>query len=368
REATLALTAFALYRAARVWLPPPQALCAMLGAFWTPHLLWEFQRASSHTLALVAMGAVTLWLWARMRTRPARRRDIVVFGTALGLGFLSKYNFAVIPLALLVAGGLAPRVWIGALAIASVMVAWPLVEIARVPEVALASAGKLDFEAGHWAAARLRAGGVLLREGAAVLLLPLIGALILHGRPLAPSVWRGPALASAGITAALVVGGGLVDTSARWLFPATLPMLLALYAAPSPTPWRRRLFLAFSAALLSAALVASYATRTADDTRQRADFAALADRLAPWGTAERVVIGDHTLAGNLAYARPALRVLADQSFHADPGGAALALTPATQDAEALRTPFAGPWREVGRLAHTLSDGETLTLTIWVRDP
>ncbi|WP_457582688.1 ArnT family glycosyltransferase [Ensifer canadensis] len=78
------------------------ALIAMLGVLTLPPIFLLAQRDLSHTVA--ALFAVSLFLYGFLRTlaRPSLAAYVLT-GLAVGIGFISKYNFALVPAAAVLA-------------------------------------------------------------------------------------------------------------------------------------------------------------------------------------------------------------------------------------------------------------------------
>jgi lipopolysaccharide core galacturonosyltransferase RgtB len=67
-----------------------------------PTYSYEFNRDLSHSVLVAAMASITCYLFVRL-LRQERPADYLLFGVAIGLGFLSKYNFAFFLSALILA-------------------------------------------------------------------------------------------------------------------------------------------------------------------------------------------------------------------------------------------------------------------------
>ncbi|MGQ4272950.1 ArnT family glycosyltransferase [Terrihabitans sp. B22-R8] len=91
-------------------LPARMAAGAM---FTIPQLAWESQRALTHTIIVLAMAAITLFVLVRV-LRDGRVADYALLGLCIGLGALSKYNFGLGALAMIAAAAsvreLRPRI------------------------------------------------------------------------------------------------------------------------------------------------------------------------------------------------------------------------------------------------------------------
>ena len=77
---------------------------AALALFFAPQIAWESQRDLSHTVLASSLAAATLYSLFRLLDRP-RFLNYFLFGLCCGLGFLSKYNFSLWILGLLIAAG-----------------------------------------------------------------------------------------------------------------------------------------------------------------------------------------------------------------------------------------------------------------------
>ena len=67
-----------------------------------PTYSYEFNRDLSHSVLVTAMASITCYLFVRLLRRE-RTSDYLLLGASIGLGFLSKYNFAFFLLALMLA-------------------------------------------------------------------------------------------------------------------------------------------------------------------------------------------------------------------------------------------------------------------------
>ncbi len=90
------------YKAARLWVKEPLwAVIAVLGLLTIPQISFEAQRDLTHTVAVVF--ATSLFLYGMART--LTRGDLAAYaitGLALGIGLISKYNFALFGLAAII--------------------------------------------------------------------------------------------------------------------------------------------------------------------------------------------------------------------------------------------------------------------------
>jgi 4-amino-4-deoxy-L-arabinose transferase-like glycosyltransferase len=77
-------------------------LLATLGLFLTPQFFWQAQRDLTHTTATLLLVNLTLIAALKTLERPTTGRYLAL-GAAVGFGMLTKYNFAVVVLALMFA-------------------------------------------------------------------------------------------------------------------------------------------------------------------------------------------------------------------------------------------------------------------------
>jgi 4-amino-4-deoxy-L-arabinose transferase-like glycosyltransferase len=76
---------------------------ATLSLFLIPQIVWESYRTLSNTVLATFMAALTLLMFLRLNEKP-NYANYILFGTAAGLGMLSKYNYAIFLVALIAAG------------------------------------------------------------------------------------------------------------------------------------------------------------------------------------------------------------------------------------------------------------------------
>jgi 4-amino-4-deoxy-L-arabinose transferase-like glycosyltransferase len=75
---------------------------AAASLLFIPQIAWESQRDLNHTVLAATLAAATFFCFLRLRTRPDWVR-YVVFGLCVGFGLLSKFNYALLFLALVLA-------------------------------------------------------------------------------------------------------------------------------------------------------------------------------------------------------------------------------------------------------------------------
>jgi Dolichyl-phosphate-mannose-protein mannosyltransferase len=293
------------------------AAAAALSLAFLPNVLWEFQRASSHSIALLAAVTWTLWAWFRLMSHQ-RAADWLMLGLIVGLSGLSKANFWAVPAGLILASiGYWPRRvgWRGpvmAVAVAALIVAVPYGWAAMNPDQSLASVHKFyQPDMGRWP--WLVGLGLLAGSVVAALVLPaLIGgaiwALGARGRMVgwsdAARLLLRASVLPLGVAVLLVIAFDVTKIQARWLVPVYIFLTAAVFArlgaSLSPRAFRSIPVLAVVCAavtVIGMTQIRLEGGRTA--TLDLAPLSLLADRLAP----DRIE-GDYFLAGNLEILEP----------------------------------------------------------------
>jgi len=102
KNSFLCLTYLALFRLLRSHYDREVAGLATLSLLLLPQIGWESQRALSHSVLATAMASITLLLFYRLI---ATRSPwfYFLFGVAVALGILSKFNYIILPVAMLIA-------------------------------------------------------------------------------------------------------------------------------------------------------------------------------------------------------------------------------------------------------------------------
>ncbi|MDT8854484.1 glycosyltransferase family 39 protein [Paracoccaceae bacterium Fryx2] len=93
KASILSATLFCIFRFLRGSGIAAAAACiGTLSLGLMPDILWESQRALTHSVLAVCLSAVALLTFLRV-AQHGRRIDYLVFGAVLGLGVISKFNF-----------------------------------------------------------------------------------------------------------------------------------------------------------------------------------------------------------------------------------------------------------------------------------
>jgi 4-amino-4-deoxy-L-arabinose transferase-like glycosyltransferase len=97
------------FLAAREILPNARlAALATAGLLFFPQIAWESQRDQSHLVLATAFAAATLWIYVRL-LKTGQLRWFFLSGIAAALGFLAKYNYMLLPAALICASLFSPQ-------------------------------------------------------------------------------------------------------------------------------------------------------------------------------------------------------------------------------------------------------------------
>lgn len=326
KNVMIAATYLAVFAAFARFLPQRLAVFGALSLMLVPNILWEGQRANTHSTAMCLMMAVFLWTLAGC-LHTGRWRDYLVLGMALGLGALSKYNFALYAGPLVLAGILQPRTraaflkprLLAALGVAFALIALPYLWIWTHAEAAMGSARKL-YQPGAvdgvpvWLSG-LGEYGAALAAGLGVVALAA-GAMRWRGRAtpekLAPQadafialMWGGFAISVlAGVLGVLLAGVSTLQV--RWLLPQFM------LGAPVLMIWgvrhlgaRGRVWLLACVALLGGLALAAMADlrlRGAGSDSLRVDLLAQEIEARVYGPPQ--IRADFYYAGNLRFHRP----------------------------------------------------------------
>jgi 4-amino-4-deoxy-L-arabinose transferase-like glycosyltransferase len=298
------------------------AAVAALSLSLLPAVVWEGQRALTHSMLALFMAVLAANVFAGA-LRTGRWWDHLALGAVLGLGAISKLNFALWPLGLVAAAVVLPewrgrlRPWrlIVALGVGAAVVAPVGLWMLWNPELAASSVRKLEVADGGTAARMLGTGDLFMAALSFLgLALLVLGGFVLvrRGQGNWPPVAR--LLVAASGFSVVILWLGLLASAAtevaeRWLLP------LGWAVVPVTTVWllpslggRGRRGLAWTAGgvwLLVVPLL-PYASLV-DPGYRGANFGPLIDRLRARAAEERLVqVDSQWVAGNLAYLAPDL--------------------------------------------------------------
>ncbi len=332
KNAALAGTCLAVFFLLRTAHLPRLAGPATVALMLVPQFAWESQRALTHSVLATCLAALTCLVFVT-RTLPGKRGGWLFFGLLAGLGMLSKFNYAFVPPALLLAalsmrefrGGLRPGGILLAGIVAVLVTALPVRWMLANPDLVTGSRGKLDIvETGGFDPSVAAQGiGATLLAATLFLALPLVVTGFLHFRhrgkkrsggrrlpPLDRFLWRAAAIGLV-LVALVVVASGATSVKDRWMQPvlfAVAPLLaLWLFARAGDLARRGMLRAAAAAAVLVLVMLpveALYGT-PGSPSRRAAPLAGLVAQLeAAFPDAGVMVADKEWLAGNLALQRP----------------------------------------------------------------
>jgi len=313
-----------LYATLRTRHTPYAAGLAVLSLLLLPQVSWEAQRALTHSILVSLASVLTLAaVWQILRA--PRAWGFVLLGLAMAVGGLSKYNYAVVPAAMILAALTVPDTrrailspWLAvSFGLAAALLARPMLWIAENPDLALASAHKLQMTAEGSAAviAVTGIGALALAVLGFVAPLALVSAALwvfhrLHDSAPAPDdlsrfIARTILWALTLITL-IILTSGSTNIKDRWLQP------ILIFSAPLVTLWllprieqvgaRRLVQVSAALALLIAVVMVHY--NMAGRAYRAAPFATLTPQIIAHIPADGAIVAPVWVAGNMAYQAP----------------------------------------------------------------
>ena len=312
---------------------------------------WSLHQAFTHSALLLAASAAFVWAALRVDEAPRAAR-FALLGLVAGLGLLSKYNFLLIALPLVLAAGLDPsrrrRFYRSGLLLAlliALVIAWPHLTWFRAQGAAYADTASvtLGLEGAH--AARAASGvGALLAAGL-TFLAPFGLLAAWRWRRVRPALAEPERflMATTGVALAILLAGivliGVSEVSVRYLIPALLPAFVALASATirgggGPLLLRASGIVAALILMLRTIAALVPAPPFCDDCWDFVPYGTLTDRLAEVTPPGSVYLArEENTAGNLVQAFPDARVLS------------LNLIPAMNPTDGTRRPCYYVWSE-----------------------
>ncbi|MDI3338655.1 glycosyltransferase family 39 protein [Defluviimonas aestuarii] len=311
----LAATSMAVFAVFRPFGPPAIAGAAALSLGLLPEISWEAQRALTHSALVLLMSALTL-IAVRRVMKDGRWASYVLLGLTLGFGMLSKHNYHLLWIAILLAVVTDrefraamnwPRLLLSA-AIAVLIVLPYIYWVIGHPERATGSVQKLGLTDLGFFSARLQGiadlAGMLVGFFALAILW-LAPAVILkrkqirlghsdHARYLSRVVVSGFI-----VVLLLVVVGGVTNIRGRWIMPLLWPSVPLVIVSLWPLlSTRGRQYLTFSFAVLWLAVMAALTMVTSyRDAEFRTAYAQLPEDLP-------IICAQTWVLGNLAVIAP----------------------------------------------------------------
>lgn len=364
--ATYALTFDGLRRL----VAPRVAIAATLALLLLPNVSWEGQRAGSHSIAMLAMIGLTLNVLSRRIALSRQNKHAIshaiALGCALGLGGLTKFNFWLFPLPLLLIAGIFPEIrkalWrkdllataLVALVILSAPMGWVLTHM----DHATSTSRTLYHAPAVEGLPRPLLGVItmLVETFAALALLLLI--LLIFRLPYArrvialgsaPTLSRwliGAGLLTLILITPAVIGFGVTDVQARWLIPVLIPMAIGLmiWIFPTLTPRLQRIFFWVCTGLAMLIIVALADTRlrgAGSDSLDIETLAAILETELPESAAPITVISyNFYYPGNLKYLRPDWVALPSEPGGTVPEGLERIVVIAINDPQSVRARLA----------------------------
>jgi hypothetical protein len=380
KDLALALTCIAMFHAARPLIGRRGALAVTAALALFPQVGWEALRIQTHSVLMITIASATLGLYFALLRRPSLAR-YAGFGVLCGLGLQTKYNYGVFLAGVLGASLLVRahrellwnrRVW------AAVLPALLLV----LPHAAwvaghadLAFAGTLrkmqhGGAAGPWLGRVVQGGlGVLLAAASFTALPALVCAAVCWRRR---ALWRGHAVfhgqapasrffaclyGVCGVLLAMLALTGEVGTlKERWMIPLLFSLPLGVFVM-FPALGREAIYrdILRVATVVAVGLLALVPARTwlgpalGKDMTRHHPYTALAEAVQGHCPAARTIVTESLLsAGNLRFARPALRTLLLEDVLRErtllPGPAAFVAH--AHDAPAALAAFHAAWPDV----------------------
>jgi|CXWL01.1.fsa_nt_gi hypothetical protein len=247
---------------------------AAAAVYLLPLFTWESHRDQTHLVLATAVAAATLWIWARLLAG-RRTLDYALFGLVVALGLHSKYNYLLLPAALLLAalslpaarGVVLDRRMALALGLALGLSAPHLLWALGHPALVTAQSHRLVLHPPGATAALLGLGGLLEASLVSFAPLLLIAFVPYRGRGEEPrallAVLLGRAVGVGLVLAGLgVVAAGVTSIEDRWLQPLAVaaPLVVACDLVEPGAARRRRLVMGLGAALAVAALAVLHGT------------------------------------------------------------------------------------------------------------
>ncbi len=324
KNVLLFATVATLYATLRTRHSPYAAGLAVLSLLLLPSVSWEAQRALTHSVLVNFASVLTLLaVWQMLREPRAGR--FVLLGLAMAVGGLSKYNYALVPAAMILAALTMPDTrrailspWLAvSFAFAAVLLARPMLWIAENPDLALASVRKLEMTA-EGSTVMIAATGM---GALALAALGFVAPLVVVG----VGLWafhrlrdRAPApddlsrfiahtiLWALALIILITLASGSTNIKDRWLQPILIfsAPLAILWLLPRIEQAGAQRLLQVSAGLAVLIAVVMVYHNTAGRAYRAAPFAALTPQITAHIPEGGAIVAPVWVAGNLAYQEP----------------------------------------------------------------
>lgn len=336
KNGLLLATVVTLYLTIRTRRSPLMAGLSVLSLLMLYQFSWEAQRALTHSVLANFCSVLTFAvIWSLIRN--PKTSGFVLLGVVVAMGGLSKFNYAVALLAMMLAVFSDPAtrkpLWspklMLSIGVAALLTAPPVLWILDNPEQAFASARKLNMS-NEGPVALIAVQGfaelALAAFGFVSLLSIVVGVLWLIYRRQGASVAADDLLRLMARTlfwalvlmALVVLFSGSTNVKDRWLQP------ILIYAGPALVLWLLpqtgatggRRFAQISAVLAGFIGLAMLHHNLAGDAKRAAPFAELTAQILAQTSPDSVIVADNWLAGNMAYFAPERAIYSDRDMNA----------------------------------------------------
>ena len=311
-----------LYFVLRTRLSAKASALAALSLILVPQFSWESSRALTHSV-LVSFCAMACFAVVWRILRHPSLASFLLLGVALAAGGLSKYNFVIMPLSVMLACLCLPKArgmlyrpqLLLSLAVCGLLLAYPVSWVLDHPQIAFASVHKFEIP-DQESARHLSIGGILAVLAATrdFLILPFIvlAALLILYRNRAQTLprisdlewlmWLTLAIAVAGLLIGVTVAG-VTNMKDRWLQPALLlaTPVATLWVLPRLTETGQRRLQQVYLALALLIIVALPFHYYKSGNYETARFDVLTPQIAEALPADTVILADKWVSGNLFY-------------------------------------------------------------------
>lgn len=270
KNALLFLTYVFVYLSARRLIPDPRlAVLATLSLLLIPQVAWESQRDLTHSVMVTTVTAASVYVLLRWLERPTLVHYLLL-GLLLGLGILSKYNYALfagaaLSVLLSLPRGrallLTPRILLSA-GVAALVLAPHVFWFFGTGELGTRSMEKMDFGGGLWPLSGLTSLAIAVIAFLTPLWVVLLtvfrrdfmSALACRGNPSVSGGFplRRYLIAVTVLLVGMVLFLGVAHFKDRWMLPLFLLFPLYIFSglpAAALTPARIRAFVAICLAV-----------------------------------------------------------------------------------------------------------------------
>ncbi|EEE38206.1 hypothetical protein RKLH11_2047 [Rhodobacteraceae bacterium KLH11] len=324
KNGLLLATVCTLYLTIRTRQAPLMAGLAVLSLLTLYQFSWESQRALTHTVLANLCSVLSFAVIWRLIRAPSTG-GYVLLGVVIAAGGLSKYNYAIALLAMVLAAVSDPETrkpffsarLMLTVGIAALLLTPPMLWILNNRDLAFASAHKFDIT-NEGPAALIAAQGIAELAVAALsfvaLLLVVLGLLWLiyrrQGAEMAADDLQHFMLRTVFwalvLLAAIVIASGSTNVKDRWLQPILIfaGPAIALWLLPRIGEVGMLRFAQFSALLAGLIGIAMLHHNLSGDAKRAAPFATLTPEVLGQTPAESAIVAHNWLAGNMVYFAP----------------------------------------------------------------